>query len=333
MSRPRLVLMVPLRRCGSNALRLRLNLGTDLYSPYPLHLSDLSLKEEEKDLADDAHYFQMIVDIVGLQSHSLLRWPIAPDPLDIYEALRGEESSRRCQWQIYGELLRRAAEHQGASVVLDKCQDSVGDFERLVELFPDIIFLDLVRDPCAQVCSMNRSILYDFDSTLNALRWAESRRWVDRVRAIHPSRIQTFRYEDLITHPETTLRAICDFIGIAFDSNMLDISQSVEAKKMASLSPLWETNASNPNPSHIHKYKEHLSPEEIAIIETIASPWMDALGYSLSSTNRDLNIELDLENARRRSEQRAKEAWKNLAIKYPLDHILRRARLRYLASL
>ena len=35
LSRPRPVLMTPIRRCGSHALRLRLNLSPDFYSPYP----------------------------------------------------------------------------------------------------------------------------------------------------------------------------------------------------------------------------------------------------------------------------------------------------------
>lgn len=34
------VLMIPIRRCGSHALRLRLNCSPDFYSPYPLHLVD-----------------------------------------------------------------------------------------------------------------------------------------------------------------------------------------------------------------------------------------------------------------------------------------------------
>jgi hypothetical protein len=38
--RPRLVLMVPLRRCGSHALRVRLNRSPHFHSPYPLHIVD-----------------------------------------------------------------------------------------------------------------------------------------------------------------------------------------------------------------------------------------------------------------------------------------------------
>jgi len=38
--RPRPLLMMPLRRCGSHALRLRMNFNPEFYSPYPLHIVD-----------------------------------------------------------------------------------------------------------------------------------------------------------------------------------------------------------------------------------------------------------------------------------------------------
>ena len=53
-ARPRPVMMIPLRRCGSHALRLRLNLSPQFYSPYPLHLVDMMpLLPLYGDLRDD----------------------------------------------------------------------------------------------------------------------------------------------------------------------------------------------------------------------------------------------------------------------------------------
>ena len=71
--RPRPVLMIPLRRCGSHALRLRLNFNPDFYAPYPLHIVDfMPLVELYGDLRDDATYFQMEVDVIGLQTVSMV---------------------------------------------------------------------------------------------------------------------------------------------------------------------------------------------------------------------------------------------------------------------
>ena len=50
-----MLFMIPLRRCGSHAIRLRLNMSEEFYSPYPLHIIDIlnkvNIKDEE--LLDD----------------------------------------------------------------------------------------------------------------------------------------------------------------------------------------------------------------------------------------------------------------------------------------
>ena len=56
--------MIPLRRCGSHALRLRLNLNPCFYSPYPLHIVDfMPLVPLYGDLLDDRAYFRLVVDV------------------------------------------------------------------------------------------------------------------------------------------------------------------------------------------------------------------------------------------------------------------------------
>jgi hypothetical protein len=106
-SRPRPVLMIPLRRCGSHALRLRLNFSPHFYSPYPLHIVDfMPLVPLYGDLSDDRAYFRLVVDVVGLQAASPVKWPDAVfDPRQIFEAIRQE---RRSVHRVVWELLLRA---------------------------------------------------------------------------------------------------------------------------------------------------------------------------------------------------------------------------------
>lgn len=106
------VLMIPLRRCGSNAIRVRMNLHPDFYSPYPLHLCDL-LKDNGRVYSDDEiGHFQMVVDLVGLQRHSLVPWEgIVFDPIDIYKSVRNKPRSFH---QIYWEMLFRMGKAQNA---------------------------------------------------------------------------------------------------------------------------------------------------------------------------------------------------------------------------
>src|SRR5262245_56290145 len=85
---PRPVLMIPLRRCGSHALLLRLNFHPGFYSPYPLHIVDfLPLLPRYGDLRDDRTYYRLVVDVIGLQAICIVKWPdVTFDPSEIFDA-------------------------------------------------------------------------------------------------------------------------------------------------------------------------------------------------------------------------------------------------------
>lgn len=330
MTTPRLVMMIPLRRCGSNAIRLRLNMNPAFYSPYPLHLCDiLSIAKSPRDLSDDEHYFRLIVDVIGLQTMSLIRWPgIVFDPVKVFMALRHLPRSIH---QVYGHLLREMGAQRGATVVMDKSQDSAQYYEEYIRLFPDILFLDVVRDPRGQISSMNRAIIYDFDTLLNTNRWIEARKTADEIRERYPDKILTVRYEDFILSEETVLHRICNFLHIPFDARMMEIKASQEAQQMSALSPLWETNASLPARSVIHKFRLYLSPEEIEAIETLTLPWMKRLHYT-TVTPHIHAFPYTEETAHRRHEDRKKEAWEALHQSHIQDYILRKKRAWYIES-
>jgi len=331
MSGPRLVLMVPLRRCGSNAIRLRMNLHPDFYSPYPLHLCDMTFQlKNYGDLQVDNNYFRLIVDMIGLQSLSLVKWNnIVFDPLEIFNRLKNKP---RNIYTIYGELLLYAGKTQNAKIVMDKSQDSICDFEEIVEIFPDILFIDIVRDPRSQVSSMNQAIIYDFDAQLNTLRWIESRKWVDRIYEKYPNKIITLRYEDFIHSQQDFLTSICQFLDIPFNPLVLDVQRSKEAFEMSRSSPLWETNYSPPLSKNINKYMDYLTIQEIEWIENSTLPWMKKYNYTPITPHKQ-SFTYSLQQAQRLSDKNKETIWDDLKKKYPFDFILRQSRMRYIRSL
>lgn len=321
------VLMVPLRRCGSNAIRLRMNLHPDFYSPYPLHLCDFMELEKQYNKQDDLDYFQMIVDIVGLQRHSLVPWDnIVINPITVFENIKDKP---RSIYQIYWEMLSQVGEKHNAKVVMDKSQDSVYDFEELIQLFPEIVFLDVVRDPRAQISSMNESIIYDFDTQLNTLRWVEARQSSDLLREKYPHKIMTIRYEDFILHHEETMQTICQFLEIPFDPIILNVQKSKEAYFMSHTSPLWETNFHKPITRPIQKYRDYLSMKEIEHIEYMTLKWMRQYHY-IPMTFYKIVLSYDFKKAIKNSDEKKKQVWEMLKKKYPHDYILRKTRTRYI---
>jgi hypothetical protein len=325
--------MVPLRRCGSHALRLRLNFNRDFYSPYPLHIVDfMPLVPLYGDLNDDQNYFQMVVDVVGLQSASMVKWPdMVFDPSEIFEAIKDDTRSvHRIVW----ELLFRAGEQHHARVVMDKSLDSVHYADELIALFPDFLFLNVVRDPRAQVASMNRAIIHDFDTTLNAMTWVTAYTEARALAQKHPERVLTIRYEDFLNDQERTLRQICDFIGMDFLPQMLDVAGSSEALQLSKMSDLWTSNCFAPLPANKDKFKTQLSLAEIETIETLAQDHMRHYGYEFMTPARaELPDAQALAACTIRSAQARTQAWEQLAQKNFRDYTLRRFRADYLARL
>jgi hypothetical protein len=331
--RPRALLMVPLRRCGSHALRLRLNFNTEFYSPYPVHIVDfMPLLPLYGDLAEDRNYFELVVDVVGLLAASMVKWPdVSFDPTEIFTAIKDETRSvHRVVW----ELLLQAGEHHGARIVMDKSLDSVHYADQLIDLFPNMLFLNVVRDPRAQVASMNRAIIHDFDTTLNAMTWVEAHRAARALAQQHPESLLTIRYEDFLADQEHTLRKVCNFLGLEFLPQMLDVAGSHEAQKLSNMSDLWSSNCFAPIPVNRDKFKSQLSKAEIETIETLARDHMLHYGYELmTEACAALPDDDALTACAKRSIQVRTQAWQQLARTNHRDHTLRRFRADYLARL
>ncbi|MEL7331626.1 MAG: sulfotransferase, partial [Cyanobacteria bacterium J06560_2] len=230
--------MTPIRRCGSHALRLRLNLSDEFYSPYPLHIVEfMPLVPLYGNLENDFNYFQLIIDVVGLQSATMVKWEaVSLDPVVIFERLKDRPRSIHA---ITWEMLFLAGKKHGAKVVMDKSLDSVHYAKDLIALFDDMLFLNVVRDPRAQISSINRAIIHDFDSLLNTLRWVSAQEAGRALAAAYPEKVLTIRYEDFIQNQAAVLQRVCEFLGIPFSAAMLNVLGSQEAQGLAVLSALW----------------------------------------------------------------------------------------------
>jgi hypothetical protein len=324
--------MIPLRRCGSHALRLRLNASPQFYSPYPLHIVDfMPLLPLYGDLDVDSNYYQLVTDVVGLQAINIVKWPgVTFDPSDIFDAIKDQPRSvHRIVW----ELLLRAGEQHRARVVMDKSLDSVHYADALLTLFPDLLFLNVARDPRAQVASMNRAIIHDFDTTLNALTWDKAHRAARHLAGRHPKKVLTVRYEDFLDDQEDALRRICDFLSLDFLPQMLDIGASQEARQLALKSDLWEANAFGPIMANRDKFRAQLSEQEIELIETVTADHMRHYGYEFMTPAAAVTPDTPaLAICTKRSVQARDKAWTQLARDNYRDYGVRRLRANYLAG-
>jgi hypothetical protein len=326
------VLMIPLRRCGSHALRLRLNLSPEFYAPYPLHIVDfIDLLPLYGNLNEPSRYFQLVVDLVGLQNASMVKWKnVALDPVLLFERI--QERSPNIHTVLW-EMLYIAAEQRKAQVVMDKSLDSVFYAEELLRVNPDMLFLNIIRDPRAQISSVNKAIIYDFNTLLNTQRWVKAYRKAREIEQKYPERTLTIRFEDFVVDQEDILRRICDFVGISFIPDMIKISQSKEATELSQLSTLWKNNGFDPIASNINKFANNLNSQEILLIETLTEELMDYYGYERMTTG-SVHVAPELyEQARQENSLQRQRVWTELAQQNHIDYTLRRFRINYLAMI
>jgi hypothetical protein len=127
---------------------------------------------------------------------------------------------------IYRYHMRRSGKRR----IGDKTPPYVQIIRELNVLYPDAKFVHLVRDGRDVAMSFielgwksaGRCYMDDFE-------WTVSLRFRDEYRdAAIESRILDIRYEDLVSHPEATLREICRFLGEEFQAAMLDAAQRID---------------------------------------------------------------------------------------------------------
>ena len=323
------VLMIPLRRCGSHAIRLRLNFNADFYSPYPLHLVDfMPLIPLYGDLSVDQNYFRMIVDLIGLQAISMVKWEgVVIDPIEFFNSI---QALPRSVHTVAWEILLFAARQHGAKVVMDKSLDNIHYWKELLPLYPDMKFLNLVRDPRAQVSSMNKAVIHEFDSMLNAQILVKAHLAASALIQAHPDKVLTIRFEDFIEDEAVALKKICHFFEIEFLPEMLEISKSNEAKKISTQSSLWESNHFPPLKANVDKFKNSLSMDEIEVIESLCKDVMQNYNYvPMTAQSKIINTE-QVEVAMKASAEKRKQYWLNMKATKPFDFYLRMRRAQYL---
>ena len=185
----------------------------DLVRKLPLRgaLTPAELQEATSTIIDGSYFPSLGISADELRDEALrLQAPQLVDVIDL----------------IYRYHMRRSGKRR----VGDKTPPYVEIIRELDVLYPDAKFVHLVRDGRDVAMSFielgwgsaGRCYREDFE-------WALAVRRRDEYRgtAIEP-RILDIRYEDLVSHPERTLREICRFLGEAFQPAMLDVAQRID---------------------------------------------------------------------------------------------------------
>ncbi|MEU4173829.1 sulfotransferase [Streptomyces sp. NPDC026589] len=271
------ILIIGTERSGSNLLRLVLDAHTRIAVPHPPHFMRYL-----SGIPYDGDVDAMVGDAMSLLGDHIHPWPHVIDRAAVSEA--AGPSLFGVVAAIYDQY--RVAE--GAARWGCKSTFMVEHVDEVLAQLPDARFLWLVRDPRDVAASAKRAVFGHCHPYRMALRWtAEQELARAALERWGPSVVHLVRYEDLVSAPDREIRAICDFIGEAFEPAMLAHHLGGNARVTASLSASWRTAGDPITTARIGAHRRGLSDRERRQVESVTARAMETLRYPFDRASLD----------------------------------------------
>src|SRR4051812_27697216 len=171
-----------------------------------------------------------------LDSHEHIAIPHETAFMRVYNAMHftpfkwsGKHWAHRLGWsfhevdeqarQYFERLFRRYADEHGAERWGEKTPHHTWHITAMKRLFPESVFVAIVRHPGAAVASNMRRFGHSRGwATISVRRYM---REIARQAARYQRRMIVLRYEDLVLHPEQTMRELLDWLGEPWSDNVL----------------------------------------------------------------------------------------------------------------
>lgn len=121
---------------------------------------------------------------------------------------------------LYDPMFRRHARAQGKSRWGEKTPFHTLHMDLMARVFPDAVFVGIVRHPGAVATSLRKRFHYTFPEAL--AYWEQTNLAMLRSGTALGDRFGLCRYEDLVLDGEPVLRELLDFVGEAWAPEVLE---------------------------------------------------------------------------------------------------------------
>lgn len=180
-------------------------------------------------------------------------------------------------------LYRQYAAQYGATRWGDKTPIYASYVDLIHELFPRARFVHIIRDARDVTLSMlDKWEAKEFHVDV----YFCARNWVRRIRAARAAgrRLEAglyheVHYETLVRDPESTVRAICDFLDEPFLPEM--VSQHRLAQEQLPAGGFHEAVRHPPTTSRIARWQREMTPADLRLVQAIADSLLEECGYEL----------------------------------------------------
>ena len=196
---------------------------------------------------------------------------------------------------LFSAFLHHEATKNDKTIPCDQTPRNVFYIKDILELYPKARIINMIRDPRDVLLSQKRKwkrrflggsdmpMKETFRDWINYHPITISHIWRTAVTAadqfIQHERVISIYFEELLAHPETIVKSVCDFAGISYTDTMLQVPQvgsSVAEDKPQQLGI---------NPHRAHSWQREttgseLSSAEIYLNQTITAALMKKHNYN-----------------------------------------------------
>lgn len=274
-------------RSGSNLIRSLLHAHPEVYAPEPIHLGAFWERLGEfGDLHDDARWralLSAIVEFLGSWKGTL-NPALQFDVEQLWAAIPGREFE-----SIYAYVYGRGLAASGKPRLFIKENHTAQRAHLLLPHYPAAKFVYQVRDPRDFLASCKQFPAFKYGSAVEAVQvWcADQDAALDLMAKLPDTQLLSTTYESLIHEPEPHLRRICTFLAIDYAPEMLEFYKTDDARRSAT-HEAWRNLGQPIISGNSGRYKDTLTRIEIALVEELAGPLMDRLGYAREHASRSI---------------------------------------------
>ena len=283
------------QRSGSNLLRVILDQSPELASPHPPHIlvTFYPLLNLYGALENNEDYYRLVTDVVSYVEANPVPWEgVALNPQDLFN-----RSAVNSLFELNRLIYEKAAESKGAKYWCCKSMNNVYYARELEAQKDKLKYIYLYRDGRDVAASFKKAIVGDKHIYHIASQWKKDQEAsLALARSIPSGRFFSLSYEDLIGNPEATVRSLCDFLQIAYNSNMLNYYTSKTSKITAACGEMWSNLEKPIITTNTGKYLKEFRKDDLEIFELVAGNVLLELGYELQTdrSNKQLIAEQHL---------------------------------------
>jgi hypothetical protein len=266
------VIVLGVGRSGTTLLRVMLDRSSELAIPYEtFFVPQLAHRHGRR-----PNLAKFLDDLGRLRT--LYDWGIKPDDVRprLHEGMTTSEA--------IAAIFETYAERQGKQRWGDKTPLYMQQLPLLERLFPDALWVHLVRDGRDAALSF-----LELPEGFSGKTWARPRtvaqfgaRWRTEILAARRlgrhagSRYLELRYEELVDEPERWLRRVCEHVSLPWEPDMLDHTRPSDTAHM----PEHRNLAQPPTPG-LRDWRSQMSREDALVFEQVAGDVLQSAGYEL----------------------------------------------------